>query len=206
MCPSSICETRAHLIRLAVQDGTGKPDAVHSENTTTDAGSIPSPSLAANTATNARRPSSSSRSPSFSLPSRAEPVRPGGKSPDGRRQSAGSPNLHTQNRALAEGEPTVPAPLGATHMNTLQNSGEVFDDSDEELDEEAKARQKEFEKNRKQHYSKEAAFAMKKARELLQKDEEEEEEEEEDHEDDGGMDIDAQPNGLQLDARPNGAS
>lgn len=76
-------------------------------------------------------------------------------------------------------------------MNTLQNSGEVFDDSDEEMDEETKARHKEFEKKRGAHYSKEAAFAMKKARELLQQEDEEEEEE------------GTAANGS--DARPNGA-
>jgi len=72
-------------------------------------------------------------------------------------------------------------------MNTLQNSGEVFDESDEEMDEETRARHKEFEKKRGQHYSKEAAFAMKKAKELLQKEDEEEEND--------GMDVDVKPNG-----------
>ena len=58
-------------------------------------------------------------------------------------------------------------------MNTLQNSGEVFDDSDGEMDEETKARHAEFEKKRGAHYSKEAAFAMKKARELLEQEDDE---------------------------------
>lgn len=57
----------------------------------------------------------------------------------------------------------------------MQNSGEVFSDSDEEMDEETRARHKEFEKKRGAHYSKEAAFAMKKARELLAKEEAEDE-------------------------------
>lgn len=57
----------------------------------------------------------------------------------------------------------------------MQNSGEVFSDSDEEMDEEARARHKEFEKKRGAHYSKEAAFAMRKARELLEREEAEEE-------------------------------
>lgn len=67
--------------------------------------------------------------------------------------------------------------LGATAANTAANSGEVFSDSEEEMDEETKARHKEFEKKRNSHYSKEAAFAMRKAKELLQKEEEEEEDE-----------------------------
>lgn len=69
--------------------------------------------------------------------------------------------------------------LGATAANTAANSGEVFSDSEEEMDEETKARHKEFEKKRNSHYSKEAAFAMRKAKELLQKEVEEEEEDEE---------------------------
>jgi protein phosphatase inhibitor 2 len=161
--------------------------------------SLPSPSLAANTATNARRPStsnSSSRSPSFSLPTKDRPVRPGGTRSSSsssmnsnadapRRPSSGS---SASGRGLADGEATVPAPLGATHMNTLQNSGEVFSDSEEEMDEEAKARHAEFEKNRKAHYSKEAAFAMKKAKELLAKEDADEVVED-------GDDADVQMNG-----------
>lgn len=73
----------------------------------------------------------------------------------------------------------MPAPLGlgATHANTAANSGEdVFDDSDDDKDEEAKARKQEFRGKMKEHYAKEAAIAMRQAREL---DDEEEEEEEE---------------------------
>ncbi len=51
-------------------------------------------------------------------------------------------------------------------MNTAANAGEVFSDEDEEMDEETRARHKEFERKRGMHYSKEAAFAMRKAREL----------------------------------------
>ena len=68
----------------------------------------------------------------------------------------------------------------------------MFSDSDEEMDEETKARHKEFEKKRGAHYSKEAAFAMRKARELLQQ---EDEEEIEDRDGDGDVEID-QPNGV----------
>ncbi|WWD20066.1 hypothetical protein CI109_104539 [Kwoniella shandongensis] len=112
-----------------------------------------------------RRPSSSassSRSASFSLPNKDRPVRPGSS-------SSTSPR------------PSVPAPLGvgATAANTAANAGEVFSDSDEEMDEETKAKHREFEKKRNSHYSKEAAFAMKKAKELLQKEDEEAEAEEE---------------------------
>ncbi|AFR95331.2 hypothetical protein J008_03197 [Cryptococcus neoformans] len=119
-----------------------------------------------------RRPSSStstsSRSPSFSLPTKDHPVRPGSSSP---RTSTGS--IHSANGSVGGME------LGATAANTAANSGEVFSDSEEEMDEETKARHKEFEKKRNSHYSKEAAFAMRKAKELLQKEEEEEEEDEE---------------------------
>lgn len=72
-------------------------------------------------------------------------------------------------------------------MNTAQNAGEVFDSDDEDMDDEAKARHAEFKNKRGAHYSKEAAFAMRKARELL-KDEEEEEEGDEDAEGDVKMD------------------
>ena len=53
-------------------------------------------------------------------------------------------------------------------MNTAANAGEVFSDSEEEMDEETRARHKEFERKREMHYSREAAFAMRKARELLE--------------------------------------
>ncbi|OWZ44960.1 hypothetical protein J007_03168 [Cryptococcus neoformans] len=112
--------------------------------------------------------STSSRSPSFSLPTKDHPVRPGSSSP---RTSTGS--IHSANGSVGGME------LGATAANTAANSGEVFSDSEEEMDEETKARHKEFEKKRNSHYSKEAAFAMRKAKELLQKEEEEEEEDEE---------------------------
>lgn len=59
--------------------------------------------------------------------------------------------------------------LGATHANTAANAGEVFSDSEEEKDPEAEARHQEFKKNRKEHYSKEAAIAMRQARELMEK-------------------------------------
>jgi protein phosphatase inhibitor 2 len=204
--PSLISATTPPLPRLTVPDATGESGTSLAPSCPFNptpwrplTHSLPSPSLAANTARNARRPSSSSssssRSASFSLPSKSGPVRPGGHPSPG----ADAPHSPTSSRRissassnnLSEGEPTVPAPLGATQMNTLQNSGEVFDDSDEEMDEETKARHKEFEKKRGAHYSKEAAFAMKKARELLQQEDEEEEEE------------GTTANGS--DARPNGA-
>jgi len=56
--------------------------------------------------------------------------------------------------------------LGATHANTAANAGEVFSDSEDEQDEEAKARKQEFKGKMKEHYAKEAAFALKQAREL----------------------------------------
>ncbi|WVR08299.1 hypothetical protein IAU60_005348 [Kwoniella sp. DSM 27419] len=102
--------------------------------------------------------SSSSRSASFSLPTKDRPVRPGSSS-------------STSPRPSVSNGPG----LGATAANTAANSGEVFDDSEEEWDEETKARHKEFEKKRNSHYAKEAAFAMKKAKELLQKEDDEEE-------------------------------
>ncbi|WVN87042.1 uncharacterized protein L203_102218 [Cryptococcus depauperatus CBS 7841] len=116
---------------------------------------------------------SSSRSASFSLPTKDHPVRPGSSSPRSPRT-----NAHLLGKAQQIG-------VGATAANTLANSGtrdEVFDDSDGEMDEEARARHKEFEKKRNSHYSKEAAFAMQKAKELLQKDEDEV---------NGNMDVDA---------------
>ena len=61
-------------------------------------------------------------------------------------------------------------------MNTAANAGEVFDDSDQEMDEETRERHKEFERKREAHYSKEAAFAMRKARELLNEEEADEDE------------------------------
>lgn len=111
--------------------------------------------------TSSSRSGSSSRSASFSLPNRPQPVRPGGRS------------------TSPAAEPTVPAPLGlgATHANTAANSGEdVFDDSDEEQDPETKARHQEFRGKRKEHYSKEAAIALKRAKELDVDEEEEEDE------------------------------
>jgi protein phosphatase inhibitor 2 len=77
--------------------------------------------------------------------------------------------------------------LGATHANTAANAGEVFSDSDEEEDEEAKARKQEFKGKRKEHYSKEAAIALKQAKELMAKEEAEEA--------DDGMNGDGQVNG-----------
>lgn len=65
--------------------------------------------------------------------------------------------------------------LGATHANTAANAGEVFSDSDEEADEEAKARKAEFKGKMKNHYSKEAAIAMRQAKELMAREEAEEE-------------------------------
>ena len=56
-------------------------------------------------------------------------------------------------------------------MNTAANAGEVFSDSDEEMDDEARARREEFERKRGMHYNKEAAFAMRKAKELLEREE-----------------------------------
>ncbi|WVQ75222.1 hypothetical protein IAR50_004834 [Cryptococcus sp. DSM 104548] len=117
-----------------------------------------------NTALNAQHPgaprrsssagsSSSSRSASFSLPTKDHPVRPGS-----------SPK-----------SPMSGMELGATAANTATNSGEVFDDSEDEMDEETKARHKEFNKKRNNHYSNEAAIALKKAKELMQKEEAEEE-------------------------------
>ena len=49
----------------------------------------------------------------------------------------------------------------------------MFDDSDEEMDEEAKARHREFRGKMKQHYSNEAVVAMREARKLLDEDEDE---------------------------------
>ncbi|WVQ79489.1 hypothetical protein IAT38_001588 [Cryptococcus sp. DSM 104549] len=129
-----------------------------------------------------RRPSSSSssRSASFSLPTKDRPVRPGSSSP---RAATSIPH--------PAGGAAAPLGLGATAANTAANSGEVFDDSDEEMDEEAKERHKEFEKKRNSHYSKEAAFAMKKAKELLEKEEAEEEAREAAGKVNGdGMDVD----------------
>ena len=60
-------------------------------------------------------------------------------------------------------------------MNTAANAGEVFpddNDDDEEMDEEARERHREFERKRGMHYSKEAAFAMRKAAELSDDEEE----------------------------------
>jgi protein phosphatase inhibitor 2 len=65
-------------------------------------------------------------------------------------------------------------------MNTAANAGEVFDDSDEEnMDEETRARHREFERKRAGHYGNEAAFALKQAKELLDKDVDMESEEDE---------------------------
>jgi protein phosphatase inhibitor 2 len=66
--------------------------------------------------------------------------------------------------------------LGATHANTAANAGEVFSDSEEEKDEETKARHQEFKGKMKQHYSNEAAIAMRQARELMEREEAEEKE------------------------------
>ena len=90
--------------------------------------------------------------------------------------------------------------MGTTQMNTAANAGEVFSDSEEEMDEEAKARHKEFERKRAGHYSKEAAFAMRKAKEL-EDDEEEEGDDEEDEDEDEDM-GERRPNGVH--AGPNG--
>jgi protein phosphatase inhibitor 2 len=85
--------------------------------------------------------------------------------------------------------------LGATHANTAANAGEVFSDSEEERDPEAKARHQEFKGKMKQHYSKEAAIAMRQARELMEKEDAEADDSEEK---DGGKvngDGDVQMNG-----------
>ncbi len=56
-------------------------------------------------------------------------------------------------------------------MNTAANAGEVFSEEDEEMDEETKERHRAFERKREMHYSKEAAFAKRKAKELLAREE-----------------------------------
>ena len=71
--------------------------------------------------------------------------------------------------------PSVPPPaapgvgigiaLGATSANTAANAGEVFSDSEDEMDEEQKAKHQEFKGKRQAHYSNEAALALKRARE-----------------------------------------
>ncbi|KAK4684066.1 protein phosphatase inhibitor 2, partial [Tremellales sp. Uapishka_1] len=139
----------------------------------------PTPSLAINTQTNARRPSlpsssGSSRSASFSLPTKDHPVRPGSRG-----SSNGSPIA------------TVPAPLGlgATHANTVGNAGEVFDDSsDEDMDEEEKAKREQFKKRRNSHYLREGDVMKQKA--LLVPEEEDEEEDGEGQQMTNGLGLD----------------
>ncbi|ORY34999.1 hypothetical protein BCR39DRAFT_515999 [Naematelia encephala] len=114
----------------------------------------------------ARRSSSStssSRSASFSLPTRPHPVRPG--------QSSSTPPAGTG------AFPSISAPIGATQANTAANAGlEVFDDSEEEfMDEEARRRHEQFQKKRGKHYGNEAKIALQKAKELLKQVEAEEE-------------------------------
>jgi protein phosphatase inhibitor 2 len=82
--------------------------------------------------------------------------------------------------------------LGATHANTAANAGEVFSDSEEEGDEEAKARKREFKGKMKEHYSREAAIAMRQAKELMAREEAEEESGANGHEEGDG---DVQMNG-----------
>jgi protein phosphatase inhibitor 2 len=65
--------------------------------------------------------------------------------------------------------------LGATQANTAANAGDVFADSDEEMDDEARARHAEFRGKMKKHYSNEAVVAMREARKLLEQEEDEEE-------------------------------
>ena len=131
------------------------------QSPTTSIGQSETPSLSSDgqrraSSASSSRSGSSSRSASFSLPNKPQPVRPGGRST--------SP--------AAEPSGPLPLGLGATHANTAANSGEdVFDDSDEEKDEETKAKEREFRGKRKEHYAKEAAIAMKKARELMEKEE-----------------------------------
>ncbi|WWC65596.1 uncharacterized protein I303_108216 [Kwoniella dejecticola CBS 10117] len=141
--------------------------------------------------TTPRRPSSSgssSRSASFSLPTKDRPVRPGSSS-----------SQHNPANGLG-----INIELGATHANTNANAGlgagggengEVFSDSEDEMDEEQKAKHKEFAKKRNNHYSKEAAFAMKKARELLRKEAEEEDDEDENQKKDAGNGMGKAVNG-----------
>ncbi|ORX38008.1 hypothetical protein BD324DRAFT_624143 [Kockovaella imperatae] len=200
------------------QDGPQSPQSSTHSNNLTPA----SPSTARNTDVNARRSSSStssSRSASFSLPTKDHPVRPGGgrsPSPHGsiaslrsNSSSGHQPNgaggdastgAHSQSssggggvgggggglNALGIGGVPEPIAMGATQMNTAANAGEVFSDSDEDMDEETRARHKEFERKRGAHYSKEAAFAMRKAKELLAKEDDEEEEEDAEGEAQGG--------------------
>lgn len=100
--------------------------------------------------------------------------------------------------------------LGATSANTAANAqrpklgvdgeqegGEVFSDSDEEMDEEAKQKHKEFQGKRKEHYAKEAKLAMEKARRLMAEDAagNGDGDGEEEGEGDGGMEIDEEQNG-----------
>ena len=63
-------------------------------------------------------------------------------------------------------------------MNTAANAGEVFSDSEEEMDEETRARHKEFAQKREAHYSREAAIALRRARELGNGDGDEDEDDE----------------------------
>lgn len=123
------------------------------------------------------------------MPSKDHPVRPGG----------GSSSTPPISSPIDSSYPTVPAPnegalgvaLGATQANTAANSGEVFADSDEEMDEEAKARHKEFRGKMKQHYAKEAVVAMREAKKLLEDEEKEEEngDDEEEQEEEGPVAV-----------------
>ena len=98
--------------------------------------------------------------------------------------------------------------LGATSANTAANAGDVFsDDSEEEMDEEQKAKHKEFKGKRQAHYSNEAALALKRAREMPEEDDDEDDSQGQDHEGriNGVPSGGAGMAGMELDGRPNGA-
>ena len=78
---------------------------------------------------------------------------------------AANPNPNSR----SNGPDPVATAVGATQMNTAANAGEVFPDSDEELDDEARARREEFERKRGIHYNEEAVFALRRAKELLER-------------------------------------
>ena len=143
------------------------------------------------TMTSSSRSGSSSRSASFSLPTKDKPVRPGGHSP---RSGTPSSDSGSSNKDVISPHPeglgldvTPGIPLGATSANTAANSGEVFgdDDTDEEMDEEAKRKHKEFKGKRKNHYAMEAKLALARAKQLMDEDEKQGAGQE-----DGDMDVD----------------
>lgn len=121
------------------------------------------------------RSSSSSRSASFSLPPKKSPpahlITPSPHDgPTGGDISAIPTGQGLEVTGMALGATSANTALNAQRSHVVEG-GDVFDDDEEEMDEEAKEKHREFKGKRKEHYAMEAKAALAKARELQKEDE-----------------------------------